>query len=79
MESPFLRWITAADEYSEAAIATKIEQTCEKVAFDERFRRAVRQASQEPVWRNAADFGKLLAADYAIKGDIVKRAGVKPP
>ncbi len=62
-----------------AEIAGKIEQTCEKVANDERFQRAVRQASQEPVWRSAADFAKLLAADYAIKGDIVRRAGVKPP
>jgi tripartite-type tricarboxylate transporter receptor subunit TctC len=58
-------------------IARKIETTCEKVATDERYRRAVRQASQQPVYRNAAAFQQMLAADYAIKGDIVKRAGVK--
>lgn len=58
-------------------IAKKIDAACEKVAADERYRRAVRQASQEPVYRNAADFARLLADDYAIKGDIVKRAGVK--
>jgi tripartite-type tricarboxylate transporter receptor subunit TctC len=58
-------------------IAKKIETTCETVAMDERYRRAVRQASQEPVYRSAADFGQMLAADYAIKGDIVKRSRVK--
>lgn len=60
-----------------AEIAKKIETTCEKVVADGRFQRAVRQASQEPIYRNAADFAKMLAADYAIKGAIVKRAGVK--
>lgn len=58
-------------------VAKRIDSACEKISADERFQRAVRQASQEPVYRNGADFAKLLAADYAIKGDIVKRAGVK--
>jgi tripartite-type tricarboxylate transporter receptor subunit TctC len=62
-----------------AEIAKKVDSACEKIVADERFRRAVRQASQEPVYRSGAEFAKLLAADYAIKGDIVKRAGVKPP
>ena len=60
-----------------ADIAKKIEATCQKVVADERFQRATRQASQEPVYRSGADFAQLLAADYAIKGEIVKRAGVK--
>jgi len=60
-------------------IAKKVDSACEKIVADERFQRAVRQASQEPVYRNGADFAKVLAADYAIKGDIVKRAGVKAP
>ena len=47
-------------------IAQKIESACQKVATDERYRRAVRQASQEPVYRNSADFARLLADDYAI-------------
>jgi hypothetical protein len=29
------------------------------------------------VYRNGADFARLLANDYAVKGDVVKRAGVK--
>lgn len=62
-----------------AEIARKIEATCRTVVADERFQRAVRLASQEPIYRNAADFAKVLAADYAIKGEIVKRAGIKPP
>lgn len=60
-----------------ADIARKIEAACEKVATDERYQKAVRQASQQPMFRSAADFGKVLADDYAIKGDIVKRAGIK--
>ena len=58
-------------------IARKIEATCATVAADERFQQAVRRASQEPMYRNAADFAKVLAADYAIKGEIVRRAGIK--
>lgn len=60
-----------------AEIARKIESTCETVAKDERYQRALRQHSQQPAYRNAAEFAQRLAADYAIKGDIVKRAGVK--
>ena len=60
-------------------IAKRIDAACEKIEGDARFQRAVRQASQEPVYRNGAEFAKILAADYAIKGDIVRRAGVKAP
>ena len=60
-----------------ADIAKKVDSACEKIVADERFQKAVRQASQEPVYRNGADFARILATDYAIKGDIVKRAGVK--
>jgi tripartite-type tricarboxylate transporter receptor subunit TctC len=60
-------------------IAQKIDSTCQKVVADERYRRAVRQASQEAVYRNSGDFARLLADDYAIKGDVVKRAGIKAP
>jgi tripartite-type tricarboxylate transporter receptor subunit TctC len=57
-------------------IAKKVESACEKVVNDERYRKAVRQASQEPVYRSGAEFTQLLVNDYAIKGDIVKRAGI---
>src|SRR6266513_1990620 len=59
-----------------ADIAKKVDSACAKIVADERFQKAVRQASQEPVYRNGADFARILATDYAIKGDIVKRAGV---
>ena len=62
-----------------ADIAKKVDSACAKIVADERFQKAVRQASQEPVYRNGADFARILAADYAIKGDVVKRAGVKAP
>ena len=62
-----------------AEIAKKIESACEKVVADERYRRAVRQASQVPVYRNGADFARALADDHAIKGDVVRRAGIKAP
>jgi tripartite-type tricarboxylate transporter receptor subunit TctC len=60
-----------------ADIAKKIDSACEKIVADERFQRAVRQASQEPVYRSSAEFAKVLAADYAVKGDIVRNAGIK--
>jgi len=59
-----------------AEIAGKIEQTCEKVANDERFQRAVRQASQKPVWRSAADFATLLAVDFTLALDV-KRLSIR--
>jgi tripartite-type tricarboxylate transporter receptor subunit TctC len=62
-----------------ADIARKVEAACEKVVGDERYQKAVRQASQQPLYRNGADFAKVLADDYAIKGDVVKRAGIKGP
>ena len=46
---------------------------------DERFQKAVRQASQEPIYRNAADFARVLAEDSRIKQDVIKRAGIKAP
>ncbi len=60
-----------------ADIAKKVDSACEKIVADERFQRAVRQASQEPVYRSSAEFAKVLAADYAVKGDIVRNAGIK--
>jgi len=39
--------------------------------------RALRQASQAPLYRTGADFAKALAADYAIKGDVLKRTAIK--
>ncbi len=60
-------------------IAAKIDAACEKVVADERFRRATRQASQEPIYRKGADFARMLADDYAIKGNVIKRAGIKSP
>ena len=58
-------------------IVAKADAACEKAVADERFRKAARQANQEPVYRKAADFAKMLNDDYAIKGDVVKRANIK--
>ncbi|MEP7085005.1 MAG: hypothetical protein ABI854_09730, partial [Betaproteobacteria bacterium] len=60
-------------------IARKIDAACEKIATDDRYQRLVRQASQQPLYRNGTDFAKVLADDFAIKGDIVRRAGIKGP
>jgi len=62
-----------------AEIARKIDLACEKVVGDERYQKAVRQAFQQPIYRNSADFARIVADDYAIKGDVVKRAGIKGP
>ena len=58
-------------------IASKIDAACEKIVADDRYRRAVVQASQQPYYRKGADFAKVLADDYAIKGEVVKRANIK--
>jgi tripartite-type tricarboxylate transporter receptor subunit TctC len=60
-------------------IAAKIEAACEKTVADERFRNATRAANQEPIFRKGTDFARLLTDDYAIKGDVIKRAGIKSP
>lgn len=60
-----------------ADIVKKIDAACEKVATDERYRRAVRQASQEPVYRNGVEFARMVAEDFAIKGEVVRKAGIK--
>jgi tripartite-type tricarboxylate transporter receptor subunit TctC len=60
-------------------VARKIEAACETTVADERFRKATHDASQEPIFRNRADYGRVLADDYAIKREVVKRAGIKSP
>lgn len=62
-----------------ADIGKRIDAACEKAVADERFQRATRHASQEAVYRGSAAFAQVLANDYAIKGDIVKRAGIQKP
>jgi tripartite-type tricarboxylate transporter receptor subunit TctC len=61
-----------------ADVVRKVEAACEKVANDPRYQQKLRVLSQEPVYRNGADFAKVLAEDLAAKGDVVKRAGIKP-
>jgi len=58
-------------------VVRKVEGACEKVATDPRYQQKLRELSQEPVYRNGADFAKVLAEDLAAKGDVVKRAGIK--
>ena len=62
-----------------ADVVNKLEAACETAGKDERFQNAVRQASQEPIYRNAADFARVLAEDSRIKQDVIKRAGIKAP
>jgi tripartite-type tricarboxylate transporter receptor subunit TctC len=60
-------------------VVRKIEAACDKAAHDERYRKAVQQSSQEPVYRSGADYARLLAQDYEVKREVVKRAGIKAP
>ena len=62
-----------------ADIARRLEAACEKAVADERFQRAARQSSQQALYRSGADFARVLVDDYAIKGDVVRRAGIKAP
>ncbi len=62
-----------------ASVISKIDAACAKTVADERYQRAAVQASQQPLYRNAADFARVVAADYDVKRDVVKRAGIKAP
>jgi tripartite-type tricarboxylate transporter receptor subunit TctC len=62
-----------------ADVVKKIEAACETAAHDERFQKAVRQSSQEPVYRNSAEFARVLAEDTAVKRDVIRKAGIKSP
>jgi tripartite-type tricarboxylate transporter receptor subunit TctC len=62
-----------------ADVVKKLEAACETAGKDERFQKAVRQASQEPVYRNASDFARVLVEDSKIKQEVIKRAGIKAP
>ena len=63
----------------ETDVLAKIEAACDTAGHDERFQKAVRQATQEPVYRSSAEFAKVLAADSDVKRDVIKRAGIKAP
>ena len=60
-------------------VVRRIEGACQKVAQDERYRSAVRQTSQEPLYRGAADYARVLADDFALKRDVVRQADIKAP
>ena len=67
------------DEQGRDKVITPEGEIFFKIVADEKYRAAVRRASQDPVYRSGADFAKVLADDYAIKGDVVKRAGIRGP
>jgi tripartite-type tricarboxylate transporter receptor subunit TctC len=58
-------------------VARKIDAACRRIVEDERYRQTLRQAFQEPVYRSGAEFTQVLANDLAVKGDVVRRAGIK--
>jgi tripartite-type tricarboxylate transporter receptor subunit TctC len=58
-------------------VARKIDGACRTIVEDERYRRTLRQAFQEPVYRSGTEFAQVLANDLAVKGDVVRRAGIK--
>jgi tripartite-type tricarboxylate transporter receptor subunit TctC len=60
-------------------VVRKLEAACDAAGHDERFQKAVRQATQEPVYRTSSEFAKLLAADSETKREVIKRAGIKAP
>ena len=62
-----------------ADIATRLDDACSAVVRDARFVRAVEQVHQQAVYRDASTFTHTLADDYVVKGEVVKRAGIKAP
>jgi tripartite-type tricarboxylate transporter receptor subunit TctC len=63
-----------------ADVTKRLEAACDTAGHDERFRQAVRQASQErSIERSAEIRERLLAADSDTKREVIKRAGIKAP
>jgi tripartite-type tricarboxylate transporter receptor subunit TctC len=60
-------------------VLRKIEAACDTAGHDERFRKAVRQATQEPIYRDSTAFAQVLAADSQVKRGVITRAGIKSP
>lgn len=58
-------------------VARKIDGACRTIVEDERYRQTLRQAFQEPVYRSGAEFAQVLSNDLAVKGDVVRRAGIR--
>jgi tripartite-type tricarboxylate transporter receptor subunit TctC len=57
----------------------KIEAACAAAGRDERFVNAVRQSSQEPIYRDSAEFARVLAKDSEVKRELIRKAGIKAP
>jgi tripartite-type tricarboxylate transporter receptor subunit TctC len=57
----------------------RIEAACETAGHDERFTKAVRQSSQEPIYRSSAEFARVLAQDSEVKREVIRKAGIKSP
>jgi tripartite-type tricarboxylate transporter receptor subunit TctC len=55
-------------------IVKRLEQACRVAVSRERYRAMARQTTQPLVFRDGAAFDREIAADYALKGDIVRRA-----
>jgi tripartite-type tricarboxylate transporter receptor subunit TctC len=55
-------------------IVKRLEQACRVAVSRERYRAMARQTTQPLVFRDGAAFDREIAADYAVKGDIVRRA-----
>ncbi|MBV8169666.1 MAG: tripartite tricarboxylate transporter substrate binding protein [Alphaproteobacteria bacterium] len=55
-------------------IAARLEQACRAAVQSARYRAMARQTTQPVAWRDGAAFGREIDADYAAKGEIVRRA-----
>ena len=59
-------------------IVRRIDAACEKAAADERYRTIMKNAAQEPVYRGAAAFSRMLAQDLEANREFVRAAKIPP-
>ena len=59
-------------------VVRRIDAACDKAVADERFRTIMKTASQEPVYRGPAAFGRMLAQDLDTSREMVRAAKIPP-
>jgi len=59
------------------ALGTRLETACAAAVRSERYTAIMKQTRQPQVYKGAAAFAQEIAADYAAKGDLIARGGIK--
>jgi tripartite-type tricarboxylate transporter receptor subunit TctC len=59
------------------ALLARLEAACENAVKSERYAAIMRQTRQPQVYKGAAAFARVIAADYEIKGALIAKGGIR--